>query len=107
MFRRSHWWRFKRACRYWWQRRTRGWDDSETWNLDAEIAGFIVPRLKRFKELNNGYPNGLTPEEWDARIDMMIAGLEDFASGQNVLIATARMRRAQELLGEHLMHLWW
>lgn len=33
------------------QRLTRGFDDSETWSLDATIAKFIVPRLERFIEI--------------------------------------------------------
>lgn len=44
-----------RWLKFWWQRRTRGWDDSETWNLDAEIARFALPRLRRFRELPRGY----------------------------------------------------
>lgn len=66
------WYRIKRFWRYWWQRRTRGWDDTETWNLDHTIAKFIVPRLRKLKELNNGYPPTLTPQEWDEILDSMI-----------------------------------
>ena len=32
------------------QRLERGFDDSETWNLDATISQFIYPRLKAFIE---------------------------------------------------------
>ena len=42
---------FKRSLRFWWQRGTRGWDDSETWGLDGTLARFILPRLQRFKEV--------------------------------------------------------
>ena len=28
----------------------------ETWRLDVTLAKYIIPRLKKFKELNNGYP---------------------------------------------------
>ncbi len=28
----------------------------ETWSLDITFAKYIIPRLKKFKELNNGYP---------------------------------------------------
>ena len=33
------------------QRLSRGFDDSETWSLDATIAKFIAPRLERFIEI--------------------------------------------------------
>ena len=36
------------------QRIERGFDDSELWNLDYTIASFVLPRLKRLKELNTG-----------------------------------------------------
>ena len=32
------------------QRLERGFDDSETWNLDLTIAKFVLPRLESFKE---------------------------------------------------------
>lgn len=45
----------KRFWKFLWQRWTRGFDDSETWSLDSTISYFILPRLKRFKEIyNNG-----------------------------------------------------
>jgi len=33
------------------QRKTRGFDDSETWSLTNTIASFIIPRLERYIEL--------------------------------------------------------
>lgn len=51
----------------------------ETWSLDVNLAKYILPRLKKFKELNNGYP-GMdevdTPEKWDEALDKMIQAFE-------------------------------
>ncbi|MBQ7489799.1 MAG: hypothetical protein IJT51_04695 [Bacteroidales bacterium] len=58
------------------ERLERGGDDTETWNLDVTVAKFILPRLKRFKEVNNGYPCELTPEGWDQVIEKMIYAFE-------------------------------
>lgn len=33
----------------------RGFDDRQTWSLDWSLYVWLLPRLKRFKELNNGY----------------------------------------------------
>ena len=44
----------KRYWKFLWQRWTRGFDDSETWSLYDTIARFILPRLKRFKEIADG-----------------------------------------------------
>jgi hypothetical protein len=54
------------------QLKTIGFSDSETWSLDSVICKFILPRLIRFKELNNGFPGNLTHEKWDAILDQMI-----------------------------------
>ena len=51
----------------------------DTWNLDTTIAEFILPRLKLFKKLNNGYPGKEemdTPEKWDEALDKMILAFQ-------------------------------
>lgn len=51
----------------------------ETWSLDVNLAKYIIPRLKKFKELNNGYPSISemdTPEKWDEALDKMIQAFE-------------------------------
>lgn len=97
------------------QRLERGFDDTETWNLDVTIAKFIVPRLKRFKELNNGYPSKFkAKEEWDKILDEMIEGLELYEdkwkcnSDQNLTnLEEYKRKRAVKLLGEYFYDLWW
>jgi hypothetical protein len=51
--------------KHWWQRRTRGFDDSELWSLDSTIASFIAPRLRAYADSKRfGYPCGAYPEKW-------------------------------------------
>ena len=38
----------KRDIKYWFQRRTRGWSDDETWNLDWEFFRWINSRFKQY-----------------------------------------------------------
>lgn len=40
----------KRNIKYWFQRRTRGWSDDETWNLDYEFIKWVNSRFKKYKE---------------------------------------------------------
>lgn len=61
-----------RAVKFWWQRRTRGFDDSVTWSLDYSLAKLIWPRLRLFREHNMGHPYGMTEEEWLLKLDCMI-----------------------------------
>jgi hypothetical protein len=67
---------FPRSIRFWWQRRTRGWDDSDTWSLDNTMCSWLLPRIKRFKELNDGYPSSLSEKEWNEILDKIIESLE-------------------------------
>jgi hypothetical protein len=70
------WCYIQRPVKFWWQRRTRGWDDSELWSLDATIAKFVRPRLARLKEIKHGYPCDLTEQEWDIVVDKMLWSLD-------------------------------
>lgn len=99
----THWKRLKRVVRFWYQRRTRGWDDSETWDLDAQLAAYLVPRLRRFKEINNCCPGHLTEEEWDARLNEMIELFSSYEEEFN----SEKQARAWRLLGENGNYLWW
>src|SRR5271154_326089 len=73
---------FKRSIRFWWQRRIRGWDDSQTWSLDHSLAKLILPRLKRFQELSIGRPSDMTEKKWNDILDEMIFGFEWYASNK-------------------------
>lgn len=49
----------------------------ECWCLDYTIAEFVLPRLKKFKKDNNGYPGILSGEdEWDEILDKMILAFD-------------------------------
>lgn len=59
--------------RFFFQRRIRGWDDSDTWDMDDTFYKWVYPRLIRFKELTNGYPDEyLTYEDWISEINNRI-----------------------------------
>ena len=40
----------KRDIKYWFQRRTRGWSDDETWNLDWEFFRWVNSRFKQYRK---------------------------------------------------------
>jgi hypothetical protein len=74
----------KRQDKYKKQRISRGFDDSETWSLDETIASFILPRIKRYKDINNiAYPatDGMTFEKWNEILDQIIETFEFIKNG--------------------------
>ena len=93
------------------QRKERGWDDSETWSLDFSFAKWIVPRLKRFKELTFCYPVDLTPEQWDNMLDHMIEGFQiiiDEDGGQWLKDEKQhKVQCALKLFHDRFFDLWW
>ena len=108
--------KIKRSIRFFFQRIFRGWDDSETWSLDYPIAKFILPRLKRFKELNDAFPLDTTPESWDEELDEMIWCFNfmitqrdwgrvgaDFGTKEE----WERSQKGLELFAKRYFDLWW
>jgi hypothetical protein len=97
------------------QRIFRGFSDKETWNLDKTISMFILPRLRRFKKLKNGYPCGMTEERWDHLLGKMIVAFEilndsDFSYEDDLDLRVERTRKVKEgldLFSKYYMDLWW
>ena len=100
----------KRAIIHLFQRIFYGFDDNETQNLDYHFAKYMVPRLKRFKQLKNTCPPWLRTEEWDKYLDQIIEAFE-FYSSDSAWKATekdcSKYVEALELFGIHFHDLWW
>lgn len=72
-----------RSIRFWWQRLTRGWDDSDLWNLDNTLAKLILPRLRRFRDVASGYPADLERDaQWKTELAKMITAFETIADDE-------------------------
>jgi hypothetical protein len=91
------------------QRRTKGWDDSETWSLDYTISKFILPRLKRFRELEFGHPCSITEQEWYNIQDELIWTFQ-FLSNEEFSYDKKLNKRADKglrLFAKWYRNLWW
>jgi hypothetical protein len=104
----------KRKIKFFVQRCVRGWDDSQTWNLDYELAKFIAPRLKRFRELNVCHPMEMTSEEWDSTIDKMIFAFEKLSDDDykwsydnNQEEIHKKVEEGRDLFHKYYYNLWW
>jgi hypothetical protein len=97
---------YKREFRYYGQRLTRGWDDSELWNLDNTISEFVLPRLRRFKEYQSGHPSYMTEEEWSGILNQMILAFEnnlvDFPTEEQ----DQQVEEGLALFAKYYSHLW-
>ncbi len=43
-----------RPIKYWVQRQVRGFSDDETWGLNTTLGKLMLPRFRRYRELNKG-----------------------------------------------------
>jgi hypothetical protein len=96
------------------QQEEQGFDDTETWHLDKTLALFLIPRLKRFIQVNNGFPNGETHESYIEKLRFIIKSFEEYYLEENVdtslEIEKERLKNAQqavELLSKLWFCLWW
>ncbi len=99
-----------RGVMFWWQRRVRGWDDSDTWSLDHTIAKLVLPRLKRFRKLNIGYPANLQEVEWNLILDEMIEAFEIIEKDDYWELTDderSRISRGLDKFREYYFDLWW
>lgn len=107
----KHWFNFKvrRPIRHWIQRRTRGFDDSDTWSLDWTFIEWIVPRLKRLHEIQKNCIE--RSEEEIAEFEEMISLFERVMKDQRYFSwkkeVDEEVDRAMELFSKHFRSMWW
>lgn len=98
-----------RELTFWWQRRTRGFDDSDLWSLDYTMCKFMAPRIRALQAMAHGCPSDVLYGE-DANMEAVLAfdalpeeernrrSYEAFARWQAML---GKMARAMELWVEN------
>jgi hypothetical protein len=97
---------YKRAFKHYGQRLSRGWDDSDCWNLDETIAEFVLPRLKKFKENPFGCPSTLTEKEWDTILGKMVHAFEKSLSFHLTKEEDEEVQEGLNLFAEYFFSLW-
>lgn len=99
----SRWDEFKQ------QRLTRGYDDSEMWNLCNTIAKFIYPRLVTFKENGSSFPCQLSESKWNKYLDTMIFAFKCFSKVDAIDLNEKDRKKAFKGLGlfsKYFLDLW-
>ena len=93
-----------------------GFDDTETWHMDRTIALFIIPRLKRFMEVNNGIANGETEESYYEKLRFIIQAFENYYVSDKYFNSvdieerknlTDDVKQAVEYLSKLWFEMWW
>ena len=93
-----------------------GFDDTETWHMDRTMALFIIPRLKRFMEVNNGIANGETEQSYNEKMRFIVQAFENYYATDKYFNSvdieerkklTDDVRLAVEYLSKLWFELWW
>ena len=98
----------ERKKKYLAQLKEQGWTDRDTWNLDVSFCQFIVPRLKRYKELYS--ERFEVSEEFINDIDKMIDAFSHVLTDKYFLhneCNTKNIGHALELFKKNFHKLWW
>lgn len=94
------WWRAHgfdtRHFRWWWERRSQGFDERETWCLSTTILEFTLPRLQTFPR------GGQAPGSFIFQEDGSEKPIEEACDDWNV--ALNKMERAMKIWLEHEGH---
>lgn len=100
-----------RKIKFFFQRLLRGWDDSETWDLDETFKEWFLPRFKQYRKLKIGTPFCDEPYEyavkkWDDILEKIESGLslDSYSFDPD---EEAKIQEAYELLGKYFRCLWW
>lgn len=89
------------------QLKEQGFDDSECWNLDETIARFILPRIKKLKEITHGYPGDLKNEhEWDEILDRIARAFEIIIEDDFDLKVNKEYTEGMKLFAKYYRNLW-
>ena len=96
------------------QRDSQGFDDTETWHLDRTLALFLIPRLERFIQVNNGFPTSETEESYDEKLNFILNSFKEYYYNENEEVSLeiekerlSNAKKAAVLLGELWFDLWW
>lgn len=91
------------------QRISRGFDDSETWSLRDTITGFILPRLKRHREIIDGFivNTGNLYENIDLAIRAFEIVKKEDETGGVTKEEWEEYDKGMKAFGDVFMRLWW
>lgn len=95
--------------RLFYQRHTRGWDDSDTWDMDVSFFKWAYSRLKRFKDLTVCYPEEYgSMENWikelETRIEQLrrIIEIDDFDFPYHEYLERESIEKLQKSFGKKI-----
>ena len=102
--------RVKSTIKHFFQRLIKGYDDSETWNMDLSFYRWLYPRLKRFTILCDNYPARCKNlSEWTDEIEDIVDLLRKIINEDYFfsIESDEDKRKVMDWFHNNVDHLWW
>lgn len=90
------------------QRKKRGFDNTELWNLYHTIAKFVHPRLKAFSKNPMGHPGYISYDEWKRILKKMVVAFKEILDEDKEDSNTNydAIEEGLQLFSQYYRHLW-
>lgn len=96
------------------QRGRRGYADRDVWSIDWYLCNWMPQALADLKRTTHGYPVGLSPKRWEAKIDRMINAFRvarkiqnyDYKTREEYQAALKQFRKDFNVFKMHFFSLW-
>lgn len=86
-----------------------GFHDGDTFTLYLHLSKLILPRLKRYVELEGGYPGNLTKKQWEKILNKMVIAFELLCNDEVFYEKenNIKINEGLKFFGKYFRHLWW
>jgi hypothetical protein len=98
--------------KWFWQRRTRGFDDRHLWSMHVTFARFIAPRVRAFIDTYNvrSVPQGLNSKQWRRILEKIYFAFNTIANDDFIWEIdkkqTKKVDEGLDLFRKWYFHLW-
>lgn len=104
-----------RKVKWFIQRGKRGWADVDAWDIDSYLTPIMIGMLSRMlKGGILGYPDGISPEEWEDNLKRMLEGFQaaqqilndEYRIGEDLDAKMATFHLGMDLFNQWYFSLW-
>lgn len=100
--------------RYFIQRGQRGFSDRDVWSIDYYMCSWMPQALEQLRRTKHGTPIGLTPKQWDSKLDRMINAFKiarkiqdfEYIKKEEYQVALKQFRKDFNVINTYFFNLW-
>lgn len=85
-----------------------------TYDLQETIVKYTVNKMRKFRELNDGYPPHMSENKWDKILGEITYSFEHYVEFEKLYLLDEKYEKEYKkinkgfaLFGKYFKHLWW